>query len=401
VTDTALAPDEVAAFRERCRVFLRSYPFDPLLDRSSVAAADACRTYQRALFEAGLAGLTYAREWGGQGLPLRHEQIWREEAASFPLPTRPIAISHGMCLPIINQFGTDEQKRTHMERMISGKDIFCQLFSEPNAGSDVAGLQARAVRDGDGWVLNGQKVWTTWAHVADHGLIVMRTDPTVPKHRGLSMFIIDMRAPGVEVVPLRQLTGRARFNEVFLTDVRVSPGALVGPLDEGWKVTTAMLMYERVSVQQGASNEGRHARADALIAEAKRVGRAHERELRQRLVDLYIRETLLSLGAERTRAAQEVGREPGPAGSIGKLASALIAARYRDLLFDVRGIASVAWADGDGAAWTERALDTLAQGIAGGTNEIQRNILGDRVLGLPREPSIDRDVPFQDLLANR
>jgi alkylation response protein AidB-like acyl-CoA dehydrogenase len=401
MTHTVLDAADENTFRARCHAFLSAYPFDPSIDQDTPEAVDACKTYQKALFAAGLAGLTYPKEWGGQGLTARHETIWREESAGYPLPTRPIAISHGMCLPVLNQFGTDAQKRTHMAAMIRGDDIFCQLFSEPNAGSDVASLQTKAVRDGDEWRVTGQKVWTTRAHIADHGLIVVRTDPSVAKHQGLSMLILDMRAPGVEIRPLRQLTGRSRFSEVFLTDVRVPLDALVGELHDGWRVTTAMLMYERVSVQQGASSDGRHARADALIAEARAVGRNDDPLLRQRLADLYIRETLLSLGAERARAAVRAGREPGPSGSVGKLASALIGARYRDLLFDLHGVASVGWVDGHGAEWAERALDTLSSSIAGGTNEIQRNILGDRVLGLPREPAVDRDVPFQDLLLNR
>ena len=401
VPDSALYSTDEELFRERCRSFLRAYPFDATIDQDAPEALGQCRAYQAALFEAGLAGLTYPQEWGGQGLTSRYQQIWREESTGYPLPTRPIAISHGMCLPVLNQFGTDEQKRTHLRCMIRGDDIFCQLFSEPNAGSDVASLQTKAVRDGDEWVIIGQKVWTTRAHLADHGLIVLRTDPTVPKHQGLSMFIVDMRAPGVEVRPLRQLTGRSRFSEVFFTDVRVPGGAVVGPLNDGWRVTTAMLMYERVSVQQGASSEGRHARADSLIAAARAAGRAGDPVVRQRLADLYIRETLLALGAERAQTQVKAGRAPGPSGSVGKLASALVAARYRDLLLDLHGPASVAWVDGEGAERAERALDTLMTSIAGGTNEIQRNILGDRVLGLPREPSVDRDVPFQDLLVNR
>src|SRR5262245_58679703 len=281
MTQLVLDEADEETFRQRCRAFLCSYRFDPSIDQDAPEAVDACKTYQAALFAAGLAGLTIPTEWGGQGLTTRHDVIWREESAGYPLPTRPIAISHGMCLPVLNQFGTDEQKRTHLKPMIRGDDIFCQLFSEPNAGSDVASLQTRAVRDGDQWLLSGQKVWTTRAHIADHGLIVVRTDPSVPKHQGLSMFILDMRAPGVEVRPLWQLTGRSRFSEVFLTDVRVPAGALVGPLHDGWRVATAMLMYERLSVQQGAASEGRHARADRPIATAKAVGRSADPVLQQ------------------------------------------------------------------------------------------------------------------------
>jgi alkylation response protein AidB-like acyl-CoA dehydrogenase len=208
-----------------------------------------------------------------------------------------------------------------------------------------------------------------------------------------------MHASGVEVRPLRMMTGKARFNEVFLSDVRVPASALVGGLGDGWRVATAMLMYERVAVQSGATVGGAHARADVLVAEARRRGVGADPVIRQALVDVYIRETLASIGSERARALAAAGREPGPGGSVGKLASALVAARFRDVSLMVRGAGAMAWDNGDGAVWAERALDTFGLGIGGGTNEIQRNILGERVLGLPKEPAVDRGVPFRELPA--
>jgi alkylation response protein AidB-like acyl-CoA dehydrogenase len=330
-------------------------------------------------------------------LSKRHEEIWREEAAGYHLPIRMLSISHGMCLPVIVEFGTVEQKKRHVARLISGEELWAQMFSEPGAGSDVASLQTSARHDDQGWVIDGQKVWTTFAHLCDHGLVLARTNRDVPKHRGLSMFIVDLRSPGVEIRPLRQLTGRSDFNEVFFTGVRVADDALVGPLDEGWRVATAMLMYERVSIGSGAAGDVRHRQADALIALAETKGVAGDPVLRQCLAQLWSAEVVQSILAIRTQADQQAGRAPGPSGSIGKLFGASIAVLVRDLTFRVLGADGTAWAHPDGASLPNEALKTLSSGIAGGTNEIQRNILGERVLGLPREPAVDRDVPFRDV----
>ncbi len=404
---TAAATDDLDAFRARCVAFLQEHaaeaPAEGEADpRGELALADA-REFQAKLADAGLAGLRYPTEYGGQGLSDEHEAIWREEAGRFPLMTRQLSITHGMCLPMLDEYGTDEQRAAYQAKVIRAEEVWCQMFSEPGAGSDVASLQTRAVRDGDEWILNGQKVWTTLAHLCDRGIIIARTDPSQPKHRGISMFIIDMRAPGVEIRPIHQIDGGMRFNEIFLTDVRVPADHQIGPLNEGWRLATAMLMYERVAIGTGQQGGITHERSDRLIGEARDRGRHTDPLIRQGLMRLYTAEVCQSLGAMRTRAEVEAGKTPGPGGSLGKLAGARIAAIQRDLSMAIVGVDGIGWAgdgggDGsDGGIWAKECVGTFASGIAGGTNEIQRNIIGERVLGLPREPSVDKDLPFAEL----
>jgi alkylation response protein AidB-like acyl-CoA dehydrogenase len=401
---------ELETFRERCRAFLRQHatgvpaPAEGADDRGARALAVA-REFQRKLADAQLAGLTYPTEYGGQDLTIEHERVWREEAARFPLMTVPLAVSHGMCTPVLAEFGTPEQKARYLGRLISGEEVWCQLFSEPGAGSDVASLQTRATLDGDEWLLNGQKVWTTLAHLSDRGIILARTDPDRPKHGGISMFIVDMRAPGVEVRPIHQIDGRQGFNEVFFTDVRVPADHLVPPLNDGWRLATAMLMYERVAIGTGQQGGIRHEAADALIRAARRRGVLGDPVIRQELMRLYTTEVCQSLVSAMTRARVTAGQAPGPGGSLGKLAGARIAALNRTIGLAVHGAGGVAWDEGDGDGggdrWASAALSSFAASIAGGTDEIQKNIIGDRVLGLPREPAVDRDVPFKDLPLSR
>jgi alkylation response protein AidB-like acyl-CoA dehydrogenase len=227
--------------------------------------------------------------------------------------------------------------------------------------------------------------------------VIARTDPDAPKHRGISMFIVDMRAPGVDIRPIHQIDGGRRFNEIFLTDVRVPADHQIGALNEGWRLATAMLMYERVAIGTGQQDGIVHERTDKLMAEARSRGRAADPMIRQDLMRLYQAEVCQSLMAARTRAEVEGGKTPGPGGSLGKLAGARIAALYRDLSMAIVGTSAVAWANDGGGQWAKDAVGTFASGIAGGTNEIQRNIIGERVLGLPREPSVDKDLPFSEL----
>jgi alkylation response protein AidB-like acyl-CoA dehydrogenase len=407
MTDTSPAaalPDE-DDFRARVRAFLAGHAHrkgDTAHegDHGDVDLVARTRAFQAALADAGLAGLTYPVAYGGQGLPRRYQELWTQEAAAFTLPTFAITISHGMCLPIMSDFATHERKLRHLERIIRAEEIWCQMFSEPGAGSDVASLQTRAERDGDGWVLNGQKVWTSGAQYCDFGLCLARTDPDLPKHDGLSMFIVDLRDPGVEIRPLRQMTGDADFNEVFLTDVRVPADALVGDLNRGWHVAVTMLMYERVALGAGGSGPMSAGRARPLIAAAQANGSAASPRVRQALADLYIRETVLRYIGLRTREAVKAGRAPGPEGSIAKLSSALLAVQAAEVASLVVGARAQAWTTGDDEtpALVRGIVGSLAIGIAGGTNEVQRNIIGERVLGLPREPAVDKGVPYKDLL---
>lgn len=394
------APDE-AEFRARCRAFLDEHAVGIHLggdaDAGGARRLEAGRTFQRALFDAGLAGITYPQEYGGQGLDKTYEKIWREEYAKYPNMTFEFTISHGMCLPMLAEYGTDDQKARYLKDNIRGDTLWCQMFSEPGAGSDVASLQTRAERDGDTWVINGQKVWTTLAHVSDYGVIIARTDPDVPKHAGISMFIVPMDAPGVEVRPIHQIDGGRHFNEVFFTDVSIPAENLIGELNNGWNMATAMLMYERVAIGAGSTSGITHDRADNLIEEATKRGLINDPTLRQKLMRIYILETCQSLVSMRTRAEMQAGKTPGPGGSIGKLFSTNIMNFTRDVSMEIVGAGGVAWEGDSGGGWARAALTGLQGGIAGGTNEIQKNIIGDRVLGLPRDISVDKGVPFREL----
>jgi len=391
--------NDLDSFRQRCIDFLDEHATGITVteadDPRHELTHQQCVAFQQAAAAAGLAGLQYPVEYGGQDLGAEHQRIWREEASKHPLMTRTLSITQGMCLPMLNEYGTHQQRTRHQPDLISATQVWCQMFSEPGAGSDVASLQMRAIRDGDEWIINGQKVWTTLAHVADRGIVIARTDPDQPKHRGISMFIIDMHAPGVEIRPIHQIDGGMRFNEVYLTDVRVPAEDQIGELNQGWRLATAMLMYERVAIGTGQTGGVQHARTDKLIRAARKRNNLHSPVLRQSLMKMYSAEVCQSLMGMRTRAEDQAGKTPGPGGSLGKLAGARIAAMYRDLSLTIVGPGAVAGEDN--GRWGLEALTTFAPGIAGGTNEIQRNIIGERVLGLPREPSVDKDLPFKQL----
>ena len=391
---TSLTTADAETFRERCREFLREHAKPGA--RRDLAAA---RAFQAALSDAGLAGLTYDTAYGGAGLTLEHERIYRQVAQEFPAMTGELVISHGMCLPVLNEFGTDEQKSRFMPDNIAARTVWCQMFSEPGAGSDVASLQTRADRDGDEWVLNGQKVWTTLAHHSDYGVIVARTDPDQPKHAGISMFIVDLKAPGVEIRPIHQIDGGSHFNEVFFTDVRIPADNLLGEMNNGWRQATAMLMYERVAIGSMGSGAISQPMYDLLLGAAKATGRIDDPVVRDELMKVYAMETTKSLVAMRTRAELKAGKAPGPGGSLGKLYSSIISWRFREIAMEIAGAGSQAWEPGDalGQMMQSVVLNSFQAGIAGGTDEIQRNIIGDRVLGLPRDISVDTNVPFREL----
>ena len=391
---SALSAAEATEFAAKVRDFLTA-------NAKSGRGRDisAAKEFQGKLAAAGLAGIPFASEFGGAGLTLEHERIFRQVAQEFPMMTGELVISHGMCLPVLNEFGTDEQKRKFMPDNISARTVWCQMFSEPGAGSDVASLQTKAERDGDEWVLNGQKVWTTLAHVSDYGVIIARTDPEQPKHAGISMFILDLKSPGVEIRPIHQIDGGSHFNEVFFSDVRIPAENLLGEYNNGWRQATAMLMYERVAI--GSMNSGKITQPmyDILAKWAKRSGAINNPVVRDDLMKVYCMETTKAMVAMRNRAEMKAGKAPGPGGSLGKLYGSIIARRFRQIAQNIAGPASVAW-DGDNTdeeALNINMISSLSSGIAGGTDEIQRNIIGDRVLGLPRDISVDTNVPFKEL----
>ena len=377
---------------------------DPGDDGGETQGLARTRAFQGALVDAGLAGLTYPTHLGGAGLTPLHQEVFTRVSAGWRLPDGPLAISHGMCLPMLGQFGTEEQKARYLPDNISGRAIWCQMFSEPGAGSDVAGLSMRAVRDGDEWILDGQKVWTSGAHYCDFGIVVARTDPTLPKHQGLSMFIVDMRSPGIEVRPLVQISGARGFNEVFFSEARIPAANLLGEVNQGWNLAVSMLMFERVSI--GAGGGALNARrSPELAALARELGKASNPVIRQGLADLHIREEIKGYIGQRIRSSVAAGRVPGPEGSIAKLNGADLARRTRDLAMSIIGTAGQAW-DGmdpssDAAArWSSFCISAAGVSIAGGTDEVQRNIIGERVLGLPREPDPFKGAPWQDIPRN-
>ena len=393
-TTTALTPEAAEAFAARCRGFLTEHAKPG--ERRNIPAA---KQFQGKLAEAGLAGLTFPKEYGGAGLTGEHERIWRSVASDFPMMTSEFVISHGMCLPVLNEFGTDDQKQRFMADNIAARTMWCQMFSEPGAGSDVASLQTKADRDGDEWILNGQKVWTTLAHESDYGVVIARTDPDQSKHAGISMFILDMRAPGVEIRPIHQIDGGRHFNEVFFTDVRIPVENLLGEYNNGWRQATAMLMYERVAIGTAGAGSITQPMYDVLLAAARSAGRTDDPVVRDQLMAIYAMETTKALVAMRTRAEMKSGKAPGPGGSLGKLYGSVIAWRFRDIAMEIAGAGSQAWdqTDGRGADLQTQVVGSFSSSIAGGTDEIQRNIIGDRVLGLPRDISVDTGVPFKDL----
>ena len=401
MSSDTVTENELAEFEQRCRSFLdehaTGFPSDGEPDPRSAKRIAITKKFQQALAEAGLAGIVYPTEYGGAGLTKTHDRVWREVYAQYPNMSFDLTISHGMCLPMLAEYGSHEQKTKFLADNISGRTVWCQMFSEPGAGSDVASLQTRAERDGDTWIINGQKVWTTLAHVSDYGVVIARTDPNVAKHAGISMFIVPMDIPGVEVRPIHQIDGGTHFNEVFFTDVEIPADYLLGDLNNGWNLATAMLMYERVAIGTGATGGVRHDRADQLIAEATKRGLISDLVLRQKLMRIYAMETCQSLVSMRTRAEMKAGKTPGPGGSISKLTTTTIMDQVRDVSMEIVGAGGVAWEDESDGRWQRGALTSLQGGIAGGTNEIQRNIIGDRVLGLPRDISVDRGVPFKDL----
>jgi alkylation response protein AidB-like acyl-CoA dehydrogenase len=420
---------EHADFRARVRAFLDAHasrrhvednPDEAHLDRRSSdpgvqrATLSAAKHYQAALFDAGLAALTWPKEYGGQGRPAAYQTIFNDEASQYETPDFLYVIGFGMCIPTVLAHGDEDQKQRFVRPAARGEEIWCQLFSEPAAGSDVASLRSQAVRDGDEWVLDGQKVWTSGAHYSDFGIVLTRTDPEQPKHRGLSMFILDMRAPGVTVRPLRQMDGGASFNEVFFDGVRIPGDRLLGEPGEGWRIALTTLMNERVAIGAGRSAE----KASPLepmglhLDLARRRGLTGDPLVRQELADLLIRHWVLDMVGLRIRASIAAGRVPGPEGSIAKLSGALLGQRSAQLACRLAGPAAAARpGDGDGDAGDPAVVDAeraahmvlVAPGasIAGGTNEVMRNILGERVLGLPKEPQVDRDIPFRDLPIGR
>ena len=394
--DFTLTPDQ-EAFRQRVRSWLQTnIPDDwTKFGMSEVPRPEAyafLRKWQATLFDAGFIGITWPKEYGGQGLSFVEEMILHQEMALQKSPPMLNVLGVGMAGPTIIAYGTEDQKRRYPAKILSCEEIWCQGYSEPNAGSDLASLQTRAVKDGEHWVINGQKVWTSLAHIADWMMLLARTDPDAPKHKGITYFLLDMKTPGVSVKPLKQLTGDAEFNEVFFDNVRVHESRVLGGVNNGWAVGLTTLMYERLALGFGLQVRLRIS-IDQLVDMARRMeknGRAVTKDpvMRQKLAQLWIDTESLKYTGARAVTKLLKGELPGPEASTGKMMWVETHQRLQELAMEIQGPYSQLARGGaaaiDGGMWQYSFLRSRANSIEGGTTEIQKNIIGERVLGLPK-----------------
>ncbi len=393
---------EQAAYRTRVRDWLQEHSSEAPVLRGPGALEDedeivaARRAWQGKLAKAGLAGVTWPEEYGGQGLGPIEQVISNQEIARAQVPGILDAIGVGMLGPTIIAHGTDEQKSRHLGPMLHGDEVWCQLFSEPAAGSDLAAVQARARLQDDGsWRLTGQKVWTTNAQFAAYGLLLARTDADVPKHKGLTMFVVPIDAEGVTVRGLRQISGEAEFNEVFFDDVALDAGAVVGGVGNGWGTAMTTLMYERVTIGLGGEGLGYNStRFAAAIAGDEHARR--DRDVRHQLGEISSELLAVRFTGYRTLTALQKGQIPGPEAGLAKVTIVNGAIRAGDLIADALGPDALA----ENSEWAYMISFLPGLKSAGGTEEILRNTIGERVLGLPPEPRLDKGIPFSELRSN-
>jgi alkylation response protein AidB-like acyl-CoA dehydrogenase len=361
--------------------------FPELSAEQERSLVEEAKRWAREVYDAGFGWITGPPEYGGRGLSAEHARRYAALEARFVTPSQaPRGIGLGMVAPTILAHGTEAAKRRYLRPLWRGDIIACQLFSEPGAGSDLASVATRATRDGDEWVLEGQKVWTSGAHYSDIGEILCRSDPDAPKHRGLSAFLVDMHAPGVEVRPLRQMTGGASFNEVFLTGVRVPADHLLGEPNDGWRVALTTLMNERAAIGGGGAGPGTGYVA-RLVELSRHLGRSGDPLVRQQLADLVVRVEVARLTTARALGETPPGSLPSPLLSLAKLALTENLRRASDVATTLLGCRLAADGGGWGTyAWARFVLGVPGMRVAGGTDEVMRTILGERVLGLPKEP---------------
>jgi len=370
--------------------------------RTEPGAIKRAQAWQAKKADAGWACITWPKEYGGRGATPIQSVIWNQEEAHYKTPPSVFAIGQGMLGPTLMVHGSDEQKQRYLRPMLRGEEIWCQLFSEPSAGSDLAGLRTSAVRDGDDWIINGQKIWTTGAQYCKWGMIVTRTDTNAEKHRGITYFIVDMQSPGIEIRPIKQINGMSGFNEVFFTDVRVSDKNRVGAVNEGWRGAITTLMNERASIGGGAGGGPDFNDLVQLAKDVRLNGHTafEDHAVRQRLARFYIRLKGLQYTGYRSQTALSRGTTPGPESSIGKLVGAPLRQEMASFAMDIEGSAG-ALIDRDVApeagVWQQMYLGTPGLRIAGGTDEILRNIIAERVLGLPPEIRADKGLAFKDV----
>lgn len=364
------------------------------------AHLDRVREYRKARFDAGFGALTLPEEFGGRGLPSVYAVAFADEEREFDVPpsSEIISVTTGLVGAAVSVFGTPEQRDKYARAFLRTDALCCQLFSEPGAGSDLAGLSTKAVRDGDEWVVDGQKIWTSNAQFSEYGFMLARTDPDVVKQGGITAFLVRMDSPGIEIRPIRQMSGPASFNEVFFDGVRIPDSMRIGDVNDGWKVAMATLGFERSSSGSGHRRKGGTS-AD-LVELAKALGVNDDPVVRQELADVYVRTSLHAAVVAKVARANASGDKPGPAGSLGKLIASDNLVRIGNAAADMLGSALVADTGEWGQfAWSDHVLGAPGYRLAGGTDEIQRNIIAERVLGLPAEYRADK-APFSQLSKN-
>ena len=398
-------PDE-AAFRAEARTFLqanaepksRARPVLRLGDLGGDAVAQ-CKAWQAKKADAGFAAITWPKRFGGREASPILQVIYHQEEENYAVPRGLFEIGLGMCIPTMMAYAQPEQLDRYVRPALRGEEVWCQLFSEPAGGSDLAALRTRAERDGDDWVINGQKIWTSGAHLSDFGIIVVRTDPNVPKHAGLSFFFLDMRSPGIEIRPIHQMSGASHFNEVFFTDVRVPDAQRLGAVGQGWQVSLTTLMNERLAV-----GEVHRPDVEDLLELARALMLSGNAAVRERIADWYARTQGLKFTRFRTMTALSRGQTPGPENSIHKLVNASKLQDIASYGLDLMGMAGLVMDDDLAEAYAmfqQALLSSPSARIAGGSDEILRNIIAERVLGLPADIRVDKDRPFSQVPTGR
>lgn len=395
---------EEAAWRAEVRAFLEEHK-DQLGSRGDQRSFDdgVHRERQALLYDAGYVGVTWPVEAGGRGGTPMQQAIIDQEMARAGVPGLINLIGIGMCGPTVIYHGSEDQKQRYLKRLLRAEDIWCQLFSEPASGSDLAALRTKAVQDEEGnWHITGQKVWTTLAHLSDYGILLTRTDPDVAKHRGLTMFVVDMKAPGVTVRPLKQMSGGADFNEVFFDDVVVPDSERLGDVGDGWRVALTTLMSERLTLGGGGTEIGVSVESMAAHVADRIASLPEDRQalVRQEFGRAYVSSLGIRYTGYRLLTALSQGNLPGPEASAGKLAGTKAARDLADVAVRLLGHDAVYASTADGtSSWQDLQAVLPGMAIAGGTNEVLRNIIGERVLGLPPEPRADKDKTFKELAA--
>ena len=369
-------------------------------DQRTAALVKAAKAWQKKKADAGFACLTWPKEYGGRAATPIQRVIWDQEEGKYGALSGPFAIGQGMCGPTVMAYASEDQKRRYLPPLASGEEVWCQLFSEPAGGSDLAGLRTKAERDGDDWIINGQKIWTTGAHFSDYGILITRTDPTLPKHKGLTMFFLDMKSPGVEVRPIKQASGHSGFNEVYFTNVRIPDSQRLGKVNDGWNVSLTTLMNERFSIgARLATGVPEFFDFASSVKMADGTLAIDDKAVRQNLATWAARANGLKYTSYRAISALSRGERPGPENSIGKLVAAPMTQDIAMYALELQGQMGAVMRDDASPAGKlyQMLYHAIGMRIAGGTVDVMRNIIAERVLGLPGDIRVDKDAPFNQI----